>query len=64
MPGDKSETDTDDAIRERGIGFGHLYQALKDHSYPATRGERIASRLSEPGQVAVNVTINRLSHVV
>jgi len=53
MPGDKSETDTDDAIREQGIEFGHPYQALKNHSYLATRNELIASRFSEPEQVAV-----------
>ena len=56
MLGDKSEIDTDDAIREQGIEFGHLYQALKDHSYPATRDELIASRFSEPGQVAVTMS--------
>ena len=42
MAGDKAETDTDDASREQGIEFGHLYQALEDHDYPATRDELIA----------------------
>ena len=42
MAGDKSETDTDDASREQGIEFGHLYQALEDHDYPTTRDELVA----------------------
>ena len=42
MAGDKAETDTDDASREQGIEFGHLYQALEDHDYPATRDELVA----------------------